>query len=714
MINKNNELPSFVNETNLPKIIDKLTDAKNIKISNNKYGNRVQTVVDKIVEKADDVTKAIKQEVENDSYSFKVGTGNVDVSADVEDGFGEVGVKGITYQNLYPQLNTKNYYDKYGGIQFDRDIIKFTANGSYQNIFLKKEALIVKPNTTYTLIIDILKNTIVNEQDDSMLLFLETSKESNQLSYFNERIRLNKNDDIGRYEFVVTTKSDFSVSSYATRCFLNIKATSGELWIKYCILEGDHTNNPNLPSYFEGIVGVGDKSKNLFNGKTRNGYYSNGVFTANSSNLANAEPIKIKPNTYYSGSGDALPRMTFYDKDMNFISYHTTTPILSPSNACYLNIHAMGATYFQIEEGSVATSYEPYYGGHKIEILSNGKNLFNESKHLFNVSIGSESAKKWGTGKGGNRWSLKAPCKPNTTYTITKTGGDRLGVWTNSFDFDGNKEQELDNLVANTIENNPFTFTTPSNAKVICIYLSLNEESTNIHLEESPTPTLYTPYVEDKTQILLDEPLMRLPNGVCDEITRDGKLIRRVGKSVLDGSEHWTHYSTAPITDTNMLFSCELGFRAKGSRNLYCNHFLSTGAWNDVGSEGIQIGRNNFSGYDIRVNKSRLSTQDVAGFKNWLSQNPTTVYFELAEPIITELPTPYLRIFKGGHLTFNTLVAPESTHVVQLNKSAQIQNAIKESQSLDNRINVLENNYDNLMLSTISRLNDLEFNYTLK
>ena len=71
-------------------------------------------------------------------------------------------------------------------------------------------------------------------------------------------------------------------------------------------------------------------------------------------------------------------------------------------------------------------------------------------------------------------------------------------------------------------------------------------------------------------------------------------------------------------------------------------------------------------------------------------------------------------MFKDGHLTFNTLVAPESNHVVQLNKSAQIQNAIKESQSLDNRINVLENNYDNLMLSTISRLNDLELNYTLK
>ena len=68
----------------------KLADGDNIKITGNSKGNRVGTVVKKIVEKADDVTKAIEQEVINDSYSFKVGTGDVDVSADVEDGFGEV------------------------------------------------------------------------------------------------------------------------------------------------------------------------------------------------------------------------------------------------------------------------------------------------------------------------------------------------------------------------------------------------------------------------------------------------------------------------------------------------------------------------------------------------------------------------------------------------------------------------------------------------
>ena len=95
----------FLNTNSMPRLVEKLADGDNIKITGNSKGNRVGTVIKKIVEKADDVTKAIEQEVINDSYSFKVGTGDVDVSADVEDGFGEVGItpsqdyKGIFYQN---------------------------------------------------------------------------------------------------------------------------------------------------------------------------------------------------------------------------------------------------------------------------------------------------------------------------------------------------------------------------------------------------------------------------------------------------------------------------------------------------------------------------------------------------------------------------------------------------------------------------------------
>lgn len=90
----------FIKDVNLPTIIDKLSNADNIKISGNSKGNRVGTVINKLVEKADDITKAINQEVITTSNSFKVGKGNVDVSADVQDGFTNIDLKGNTYCNL--------------------------------------------------------------------------------------------------------------------------------------------------------------------------------------------------------------------------------------------------------------------------------------------------------------------------------------------------------------------------------------------------------------------------------------------------------------------------------------------------------------------------------------------------------------------------------------------------------------------------------------
>lgn len=141
--------------------------------------------------------------------------------------------------------------------------------------------------------------------------------------------------------------------------------------------EGNETDTPG-----EGcrLVSVGEdednkmiilsKNKNLFDGETRKGYYSNGVFKANADNLANVNPIRIKPNTSYvgSGSGNAIPRMSFYDKDMNFISYSTNACTISPSNAYYMNIHAHSATWFQIEEGTIATA-RVNGKHHKTEIL---------------------------------------------------------------------------------------------------------------------------------------------------------------------------------------------------------------------------------------------------------------------------------------------------------------------------------------------------------
>lgn len=286
------------------------------------------------------------------------------------------------------------------------------------------------------------------------------------------------------------------------------------------------------------------------------------------------------------------------------------------------------------------------------------------------------------------------------------------------------------------------TFTTPANCDEVidiwCGKSSNHEEVTrfkfikDFQLEEHSSVTSSEPYVEDKTQILLDEPLMKLPNGVCDEITRDGKLIKRtykfkLNRESLNNFVHVWGYQDATtdyirfyryIRDTNLP-----RFSRFSNGNGLCN-LISTNA-NGYRQEKETFGVGG-SGENLYISFS-ISSDKIPNFDfdnygsvenrnlilDYLDKNNYEIYYELETPMITELSAPSLRIFKDGHLTFNTLVAPTSTHLVQINKSAQIERSIKEVQGLDARVERLEGFYDDMILETAHKLSTLDFDFSL-
>ena len=780
MINKSNDLPSFVKETNLPKIVDKLTDASNIKITNNKYGNRVQTVVDKIVEKADDVTKAIEQEVVNDGYSFKVGTGDVDVSSDVEDGFGEVGVKGVTYQNLFINCNNSNCFNNY--IHWSvvaENTFEVVADGTNKYLFIKKANMLLKPSTQYTFIFEVLENTLVSSDEGSYVFTIFGSSGS-----IVGGVALT-GSNVKTTVFLKTTVSDLDTAVHGFDSYLNNRAISGKLKVRLTMLEGDHTNNPNLPSYFEGIVGVGDKSKNLFNkDNIKQTVLNLGAAGSNCGEVVSQvrcslRKISCKPNTKYTIKSDKEINAAIGSIGNNNIalgdsswrniynSYTYTTPSdaielavnIAKTDNTNIDIEYVKNFNIQIEEGETATTYEPHHDGHKIEVLSQGKNLWSRKlsdydgisrKDSNSICVIADNYIEWQSYSDNYSPSMSYHfyVEPNTEYTMSYTERSN-GIEIVVSDGHIGNIYNSSKVITSSTTGSQRTFTSKSN-KITFRISNLGSTGvvkiSGIQLEKGSTKSSYEPYVSDKTQILLDEPLMRLPNGVCDEITRDGKLIRRVGKlNFLDfkskyninptvaiwsandshGAYQWTNVYSKTSNLINYNYS---NLNKPLPPNMICDKYPYDKAFHGGNTNGgvglpdkfFAITNDGHARLMIAkklVNPTEPSAITESMLKNWVEENcdlNAIFYYELAEPIITELPAPCLRIFKDGHLTFNTLVAPESNHVVQLNKSGQIQNAIKESQSLDNRINVLENNYDNLMLSTISRLNDLELNYTLK
>ena len=162
-------------------------------------------------------------------------------------------------------------------------------------------------------------------------------------------------------------------------------------------------------------------------------------------------------------------------------------------------------------------------------------------------------------------------------------------------------------------------------------------------------------YKEDKKEILLpiEGGLKSLSNGVDDTIEQrnDGVyLVQRVGKLVLNGSEEWVLINTQIDTKT---FYCQSPLRSI-NHYVICDKIKFIDAnylWtNDV--EGI--GGNGVGKIHFRINRSRLSTQNVNGLKEWLQTNPLTVYYELKTPVETKLDIQILDLEVYKDVTYVT------------------------------------------------------------
>ena len=104
------------------------------------------------------------------------------------------------------------------------------------------------------------------------------------------------------------------------------------------------------------------KGKNLLSGIIENYTLDgNGGISAYNGYFV-TEFIKVKPNTSYIASGFSTQHKEWYDEDFSLISNTGDNPAISPSNAKYLRMNGStsSSSNMQIEQGSTATSYEPY------------------------------------------------------------------------------------------------------------------------------------------------------------------------------------------------------------------------------------------------------------------------------------------------------------------------------------------------------------------
>ena len=518
-----------------------------------------------------------------------------------------------------------------------------------------------KPNTTYTII------------------FLEVP-ESFSGSKIHRISEAEKNSEL-IYSF--TTIADFSTIASATDKYLHVYSDTGGFTednkddFKVMIFEGDLTQTPHLipTEYVDGI-------QSTFEDKYIPYSIYNGDNLTSITETQYQLPLTVKTNTEYTvvtTMNTTKYQYAIYSQDSlsEYLAYENTlsTAIFSSDKAnisfkVRMNPSYEGEDYnfvldevkdkFLIVEGNwqgrenLLTS--EYFGKYKVDMSSCGKNLFDKNNTFEGYIADHNNGIVMLEIADCENLSACIKIKPNTTYTFSIKGYDSSqskykDLWIGWSYFTHKPSTELD--VEITSINGRFavllkdnaTFTTPSNANYIIIGARfLQQENAVAQLEEGTVATEYEPYCGTTKTVYLNSPLYE-----GDELlTKDGKIYHyhKMGSVVLNGSEDW-------VIDGSQYTTNNLGFyytynipKPLDSQEdlLYCDRFNKNYLLYHEDVEGCTVYKHPTK-IALKISKSKLATTDANGFKQWLSENPTTVVYELANPYYEEISTTDDMIF---------------------------------------------------------------------
>lgn len=229
-----------------------------------------------------------------------------------------------------------------------------------------------------------------------------------------------------------------------------------------------------------------------------------------------------------------------------------------------------------VDELMVKYPYHDGLQGAKPTVKSCGKNLFDykninkwvaEKKQVVLNTDGSLSVFRIDNEDNMTASRLKTPVKANTSYTISFKHKRILGTNNSRYDlhyYDKNNSVILSNTfnfataTTGVYVDHSKTITTPENAmyfeiKLLCVAIGDEYWIKDIQFEEGSVATAYEPYkgTEVQYKTLDGQPitLHKLPNGVCDEITDDGKFIKRIKEKTITESDVFSMHTSFSNVD---------------------------------------------------------------------------------------------------------------------------------------------------------------------
>ena len=172
----------------------------------------------------------------------------------------------------------------------------------------------------------------------------------------------------------------------------------------------------------------------------------------------------------------------------------------------------------------------------------------------------------------------------------------------------------------------------------------------------------------NKIKLLINEPLRATKHGKDVMCVKNGKLMveRNCGETILNGSENWNGFVTP--SDGTVSYSSLRITNLKvnnGIDYLVCDKFPTViGNQYNYNREMIYTWSN--GAIYIHITTSKVSSQNVQGFKTWLQNNPVKLVYQLENPTYEEVLNEYgepilLEGYENGTIYIDSTIVPTTT-----------------------------------------------------
>jgi hypothetical protein len=384
---------------------------------------------------------------------------------------------------------------------------------------------------------------------------------------------------------------------------------------------------------------------------------------------------------YITTSDSSVTFTISENKEINIVVY-----IYNEGTSINTNINFQ----VQLEQGSTATSFEPYTGAtaspnpdypQDVRVVTGentvkvvNKNLFdkNNANIISNYALVDNNSGYWYYENGDS--TLYIHCKKNTQYTVSKTTSERLRVAT-CIDEPRTLPQTY-NYISSS-DTSKCTITTNANDNYLCVFfkrysdtLTVQQILDTIQIEEGSTATTYEEHKEQDFPISLSNiELCKIGDYKDypwkDESTGKWYIKKLIEEGILNGNDNFIFLER---TGVNVFLTTKFQpyvIRNSTTKNIISNYF--TGISDSQGNVSNSIRANRNGQIFITIPNTNVIATSTDTFKAWLSTHNVEVYYILATPTDIEIT--------------------DTTLISQLN-------ALEKAKSYDDTTNIIQENND--------------------